>query len=101
MAEEAYIYAVARIRSQEQRLLNGPFMEQLLAAPDEAGCLRLLAERGWESPDGTTEAMLEAESQKTWQLMSELVKDPSVFDVFRYAADYHNLKAAVKQLMAK
>jgi V/A-type H+/Na+-transporting ATPase subunit C len=98
MAEEAYIYAVARIRSQEQRLLNGPFMEQLLAAPDEAGCLRLLAERGWESPDGTTEAMLEAESQKTWQLMSELVKDPSVFDVFRYAADYHNLKAAVKQL---
>jgi len=97
MAGEAYIYAVARIRSQEQRLLTGPFMEQLLAAPDEAACLRLLAERGWETSAETSEAMLEAESKKTWRLLSELVKDPSVFDVFRYAADYHNLKAAVKQ----
>jgi V/A-type H+-transporting ATPase subunit C len=97
MAEDSYIYAVARIRSQEQRLLSGSFYEQLLAAPDEAACLRLLSERGWEAAEGSPEAMLKTESEKTWRLLGELVKDPSVFDVFRYAADYHNLKAAVKE----
>jgi V/A-type H+-transporting ATPase subunit C len=96
MASESYIYAVARIRSQEQRLLSGSFIEQLLAAPDEAACLRFLAERGWEASE-SPEAMLRAESRKTWQLLAELVKDLSVFDVFRYEADYHNLKAAIKQ----
>ena len=97
MAEESYIYAVARIRSQEQRLLSSSFYEQLLAAPDEAACLRFLSERGWEGSDEGPEAMLKTESRKTWLLLGELVKDPSVFDVFRYAADYHNLKAAIKE----
>lgn len=31
------------------------------------------------------------------QLIGELVKDLSVFDVFLYANDYHNLKAAIKE----
>ena len=57
MAEESYIYAVARIRSQEQRLLSSSFYEQLLAAPDEAACLRFLSERGWEGSEEGPEAM--------------------------------------------
>ena len=40
--------------------------------------------------------MLAAEREKTWSLIGELVEDMSVFDVFLYANDYHNLKAAVK-----
>jgi V/A-type H+-transporting ATPase subunit C len=96
MAEREYIYAVARIRSKELALLTGSFMEQLLSAPDEAECLRLLAERGWgvDAPGGD---MFRAEEEKTWALLSELVADPSVFSVFRYGADYHNLKAAIKE----
>ncbi|HWS42858.1 MAG TPA: V-type ATPase subunit [Pseudoflavonifractor sp.] len=96
MAEREYIYAVARIRSKEQLLLTGAFMEQLLSAPDEAQCLRLLAERGWGGGEMSPEEMFRAEQRKTWDLMSELVEDPSVFGVFRYEVDYHNLKAAIK-----
>ncbi|ARP49742.1 MULTISPECIES: V-type ATPase subunit [Caproicibacterium] len=95
MSENSYIYAVARIRTKEMQLLNASFLEQLLAAPDEAQCLRLLQERGWGS--GSAEEVLTQEHQKTWDLIAELVGDMSVFDVFLYQNDYHNLKAAVKE----
>lgn len=94
MSRNDYIYAVARIRTKELSLLSGPFLEQLLALPDEAQCLRLLREHGWS--DGTAEEMLSAETEKTWSRIAELVDDLSVFDVFLYRYDYHNLKAAVK-----
>ncbi|WP_130836207.1 V-type ATPase subunit [Lachnoclostridium sp. Marseille-P6806] len=97
MAKDSYIYAVARIRSHELQLLNAAFMEQLLAAPDEAGCLRLLSEHGWGTPDMSAEQMLDGETEKTWELIRELVGDLSVFHVFLYENDYHNLKAAIKE----
>lgn len=97
MAEQ-YIYAVARIRSRELGLLSESFIDQLLQAEDEAQCRRLLAEKGWASPETDSEAMLSAEKEKTWDLIRELVPDDiDKFDVFLLSADYHNLKAAVKE----
>ncbi|MFR8003571.1 MAG: V-type ATPase subunit [Hydrogeniiclostridium sp.] len=100
MAEKQYAYAVARIRSRELELLTGAFIEQLLAAKNEEECLRLLAEKGWaggtSEVHGDPEEFLTAEREKIWALMRELVGDMSVFDVFLYETDYHNLKAAVK-----
>ena len=97
MEKEQYLYAVARIRSKELSLLSASFMEQLLSAEDEAACLKLLEQKGWEgAKSGDEEQMLELERKKTWELMKELLGDVSVFDVFLYANDYSNLKAAVK-----
>ena len=92
-----YIYAVARIRRKELDLLNQDFMEQLLSASDEEHCLRLLNERGWGLTGQSAEEILEEENKKTWELMQELVGDLSVFNVFRYETDFHNLKAAIKE----
>ena len=36
-------------------------------------------------------------SGKTLGIDAELVEDASVFDVFLYGNDYHNLKAAIKE----
>ncbi|MCR5032541.1 MAG: V-type ATPase subunit [Lachnospiraceae bacterium] len=94
---ENYIYAVARIRSKELTLLSGNFVDQLLSAKDEKECLKLLNEKGWGTPEMTSEEIFAQEHAKTWELMEELVEDMSVFDVFRYGNDYHNLKAAVKE----
>lgn len=94
MSHNDYIYAVARIRTNELTLLTSSFMDRLLAAPDEAQCIRLLREHGWS--DGSVEEMLSAETRKTWDLVSSLADDLSVFDVFLFRYDYHNLKAAVK-----
>ncbi len=99
MAEKQYTYAVARIRTKELSLLKSAFLEQLLAAKSYAECIQLLSEKGWG--DGTAtdaEQILKGEQEKTWALMEELVDDVSVFDVFLYANDYHNLKAAIKMV---
>lgn len=98
MAQNQFIYAVARIRSKELALLSGAFVEQLLSAKGYEECLQLLQEKGWG--DGETRdaaGILAVEREKTWQLMGELTDDLSVFDVFLYANDYHNLKAAIKE----
>ncbi len=94
-----YAYAVARIRSKELKLLSASFLEQLLSASDCESCLKLLAERGWGNGSGETpEEMLSTEENRIWELMEDLVKDTSVFHVFLYKNDYHNLKAAIKEL---
>ena len=46
MAEDQYLYAVARIRTKELSLLSASFFEQLLSAPDYEACIRLLREKG-------------------------------------------------------
>ncbi|MFQ9705394.1 MAG: V-type ATPase subunit [Enterocloster clostridioformis] len=99
MADKQYVYAVARIRSKELSLLSGAFLEQLTAAKDYDECIQLLMEKGW-GEDGITNAgdILAIEKRKTWELINELLKDMSVFDVFLYANDYHNLKAAIKEV---
>ena len=97
MPEELYTYAVARIRSRELFLLDSQFIEQLMAAGSYEECLRLLADKGWGKEDRPQmDQLLADERDKAWNLIAELVEDMSVFDVFLYANDYHNLKTAVK-----
>ncbi len=99
MAENQYLYAVARIRTKETALLNKGDLDQLMNCINEAQCLRLLADKGWgRSGDETAEELLGIERDKTWSLIGELVEDLSVFNTFLYGNDFHNLKAAIKQV---
>lgn len=96
---ENYIYAVARVRCKELTLLDSSVMDSLLAAGSYEECVRILADHGWssEGENSSPEAMLASEREKTWDFIGELTKDMSIFDVFLYANDYHNLKAAIKE----
>jgi V/A-type H+-transporting ATPase subunit C len=96
---EQYLYAVARIRCKELTLLGSSVMDALLSTDNYNECLRVLSDHGWNG-DGSTspESLLSSERDKTWEFIGELVKDMSVFDVFLYANDYHNLKAAIKEV---
>ena len=98
MANTDYIYAAARIRSKELQCFNSAMLEQLMACKSYESVLRLLGEKGWGtgSANQTPESLLEGERNRTWSELRELVEDMSVFDVFLYANDYHNLKAAIK-----
>lgn len=95
---ELYTYAVARIRAKELLLLNAQAIEQLLGAKSYQECIHLLQDKGWGNGEAepSAEQLLAAEREKTWALIAELVPDMSALDVFLYANDYHNLKAAVK-----
>ena len=99
MAKPDYIYAVARIRAKELLCFGSSAMEQLMACKTYEECLRMLNEKGWGdgSAGQTPESLLDGERNKTWEQLRELVEDMSVFDVFLYANDYHNLKAAIKE----
>ena len=98
MAENQYIYAVARIRSKELSLLDSKCMEQLLSCKEYEDCIRILSEKGWDCEGKAADEFLTAEREKTWALLKELVKDAEAFDVFLYENDFHNLKAAIKQV---
>ena len=99
MTDKQYIYPVARIRSKELGLLNKQFMEQLLACKTYEDCLVALMEKGFGSSDNLTlEELIKSERKKTWDLMKELVGDVSIFNTFLYENDFHNLKAAIKEI---
>lgn len=99
MAENQYLYAVARIRSKELLLLNQSDIDRLMNCKSEKECLRLLADKGWgKSGEEDAQQLLTIERAKTWELISEMAEDMSVFDTFLYGNDFHNLKAAIKQV---
>ncbi|MBO4837918.1 MAG: V-type ATPase subunit [Lachnospiraceae bacterium] len=97
-----YIYEVARIRVMENSLLTKADLDQLLAAPDHEAALAYLADKGWGGGAGVTDAetMLKAEEDATWALMTELLGEGRELDILRLTRDYHNLKAAIKDIYA-
>ncbi len=99
MAVNQYTYAVARIRSKELQLLGRSDLEQLMNLRNEKECLRYLSDKGWgRAGDENADQMIAAEREKTWEIMRELVEDMSIFDTFLYTNDFHNVKAAIKQV---
>lgn len=101
MSDTSYAYAVARIRSKELSLITAQNITQLMTSKSYGECLDLLAGKGWDVGARSPEEMLAAERDKTWQLITELADDRSLFDVFLIPNDYHNLKAAIKQISAE
>lgn len=99
---EQYTYAVARIHAKEQEMLSMQDMEQLLGCRNVAETIAMLADKGYECSDAANiDEIAKLRRDKMWKLISELVEDMSVFDVFLYENDFHNLKAAVKALVTK
>lgn len=100
MAEQ-YTYAVARIRTKELSLLTRQDLDQMLSCTSYDEALRILADKGFGDGGnfGTSEELLAYETEKTWNFIKELISDISVFDVFLYANDFHNLKAAIKAVI--
>jgi len=100
MSDMEYTYAVARIRSKEVALFSAATIDQLMACKTYESCLQFLQEKGWGDTDTPLDAekILTCEREKTWEVIRELVKDMSVFDVLDYPNVFHNLKAAIKEV---
>lgn len=100
MADTKYTYAVARIRAKETTLLTDAVIEQILACRDEEAALRFLKEKGWGdgSREETAEEMLAFEQKKAWKEVRELAGGEKFLKVLTIPKEFHNLKAAVKQV---
>lgn len=100
---DKYIYAVARIRALEMSLMSQAAIEQLVATDSYKKAVQFIIEKGWGDSDNASmdeNDILRAETDKTWAAVAEMVNDMSVFDVIRLPDLYHNLKAAIKTVVA-
>ena len=96
--DKNYVYAVARIRGAELRLLDKNAMDELCGMASAEEVFQGLREKGWGTDqDKNADDMLASEREKLWSFIEEIVPDLSVFDVFKASNDYHNLKAAIKE----
>ena len=100
MTDTKYTYAVARIRSLEVPLFTNAAIDQLLACKTEEECLQFISDKGWGDTDTpmNADAILKREEEKIWETMKELAVDMSLFDVLSYPNQFHNLKAAIKEV---
>ena len=96
--KDEYIYAVSRIRHRETKLFTKKHIEQMISMPDAESVLRFLAEQGFGATNKLTEEIdpIDAEREKLWALMKELLGDLDCFDFLRIQNDFQNLKAAIK-----
>lgn len=103
MADTAYTYGVARIRAKETKLLSDVDIEHLLACKSFEAVLALLRERGWGNKEAQENAgdMLAFERMKAWQEVRDLLNDEKLFSVLTIPKQYHNLKAAIKQVCTR
>ena len=99
---EEYTYAVARIHTKENAMLSAQDLERLLSASGFDEAVSILTEKGFDTLNITSsDELLSREREKTYKLISEMVEDMSVFDIFFYENDFQNLKAAVKSVITK
>ena len=99
---DKYTYAVARIHTKENNMLSLQELERLLAAEGMSEAFAFLGEKGYDTLNvETVDDLIRREREKMWKLISELVPDLSVFDIFLYETDFHNLKAAVKAFVTQ
>lgn len=96
--EADYAYAVARIRSNELKLLGAQDIDGLIAAGDCARTAARLSDKGWDSDGAAVDdgEMLRREGEKTWAFINEIAPDPAALDFLRIPNDFHNVKVALK-----
>ena len=97
---EAYGYAVARIRAMEPMLLDASQLQRMLDADGSDGALKIIAETNYSrwitEGDGGYDSALEAELTATFDEFTTFVPDRELIDVFRVPYDFHNVKVLLK-----
>lgn len=97
---ENYAFAVARVRALEAALFSDATIDQLLGCREYGAMLQMLTEKGWgDGTEADAETILAREREKTWEVLTDLVKDPVVFELLSYSKLFHNLKAAIKEVV--
>lgn len=99
MPQSSAVYAVARIRAVEKRLIRTDRMTRILEASLE-DALKLLCETGYGSlPDATADdmdRMIERELSNAAALVSAITPDRDLTDLFLMQTDVNNLKILLK-----
>ncbi|MDR1578925.1 MAG: V-type ATPase subunit [Synergistaceae bacterium] len=96
---DAYGYAVARIRALEAGLFDAPRLQRMIDADGLDAALKILAESDyarWMTEGARYDSALEAELRATFDEFAAFVPDRELIDVFRIPYDFHNVKVLLK-----
>lgn len=100
--EGDYVYASARIRAKEPKLLGNSQFDRMLDAPAAEDAYKVLTESEYGLGDGgqsgvfAFEALLADEMKKCYMLLMEIAPQPEVIRAFQRRHDYFNLKVLLK-----
>lgn len=96
ISETEYMYASARLRVLENRMIGRERLQALCDARSREELLARLAEYGIPLPEGREEAALCGVLRAAYAEVADCVPDATVFDWMRYPYDCNNLKMALK-----
>ncbi len=97
-----YMYASARVRAMERRIIGRERMEALLDTRTSEEAVARLVEYGLTLPEGdmlptaAREGMLLSALREAYADVEASVPDPAPYRAFRYPYDCNNLKVAIK-----
>lgn len=90
-----YLYASARIRAMEGRLIGRDQLNQLLEISTPEALLRALAEKGFDPSKGEQKAAEEM-LKEAYAAVAESIPDPRLILFLQYPYDCHNQKVLEK-----
>lgn len=101
--EQEYTYGVARIRALESNLFSDDTINQMLQCDSFDECMNFLRDKGWGSgnPEESMEEMLQTEKKRTWKVLYDIVENKEDCRVLTIENEYHNLKAAIKEICSE
>lgn len=101
MKDTEFAYAVARVRSNETKLLSSARLESLINAENFDECIKILSEAGFDGIEtGDTEKALSDRLDKAFSLIYESAPDKNCLDFLVVKNDYHNLKSLLKAMVS-
>nr|WP_294680470.1 V-type ATP synthase subunit C [uncultured Anaerotignum sp.] len=103
--ERIYPFAVASVRSMENKLLTKQKLLQMAEAKDAEEALRFLQDSDYgKTQIGDVhefEAMIQASMEEAYQAIGKLIPNEVFMDIFRFKNDYHNVKVLIKEEISK
>lgn len=96
-----YPFAVASVRSMENKLLTKQKLMQMAEAKDAEEALRILSETDYGKTEiddiHEFEKMIQNHLEAEYQAVGKLIASETFMDIFRFKNDYHNVKVLIKE----
>ncbi|MBO4339421.1 MAG: V-type ATPase subunit [Clostridia bacterium] len=95
----SYEYSFGSVRAREKYLFSHGDIEAMLSLDSSEALVGFLKDKGYGDGD-TVEEIIRSNRAQTMDYLKSVVPDMSVFDVFLYPADAHNIKSVIKGLLS-
>ena len=100
-----YPFAVASIRSMENKLLTKQRLMQMADAKDAAEAFRILCDTDYGKTENNNvyefEKLIQNHLEEEYQAVGKLIPSETFMDIFKFKNDYHNIKVLIKEEISK